>query len=247
MISDNELLLYYYRDGLDPAERARIAAALGEQPELAARLHRLVARLDAAASAPDVPVPERVQQRWSAALERAAKGEAMLDERRPPRPSANIRWRLAAAACALVLLVVSVRFGMQTSPERIVEQSSPARTTPTPAADDASAYERGLRVHLANTEWQLANLEDASGEERVRLIETIIAQNRLYAIAAERAGEPQLARVMRAFTPILERLADESGGTAAGEIAQLSFELNVLQARLGAASEQESAAESLAL
>ena len=37
MITDDELLLYYYRDGLDAAERARIGAALSEQPELARR------------------------------------------------------------------------------------------------------------------------------------------------------------------------------------------------------------------
>ena len=73
MISDDELLLYYYRDGLDAAERARIGAALSEQPELAQRLQGLVARLDAAAAMPEVPVPAHVQQRWQAALERAAQ------------------------------------------------------------------------------------------------------------------------------------------------------------------------------
>ena len=52
MISDDELLLYYYRDGLDAAERARIGAALSEQPELAQRMQALVARLDAAAAMP---------------------------------------------------------------------------------------------------------------------------------------------------------------------------------------------------
>ena len=72
MISDDELLLYYYRDGLDAAERARIGAALSEQPELARRMQALVARLDAAAASPEVPVPADVQQRWRTALERAA-------------------------------------------------------------------------------------------------------------------------------------------------------------------------------
>ena len=69
---------------------------------------------------------------------------------------------------------------------------------------DASAYERGLKLHLASTEQQLAGLDSATPEERARLIETIIAQNRIYALAAERAGEPQLARVLRAFAPVLE-------------------------------------------
>lgn len=247
MISDNDLLLYYYRDGLDAAERARIASALGEQPELAARLHRLVARLDAAATTPEVPVPEHVQQRWQAALERVASGEAAVDQKPRPEIFGSFRWRMAAAACAVVLLFVSVMVVRQPAPDRVAEHVSPVQAPTAAGANDASAYERGLRLHLANTEWQLASLDSASGEERVRLIETIIAQNRLYAIAAERADEPQLARVLRAFTPLLERLADDRGDDAAGEIAQLNFELKVMQARLTAATSDQSTAQSLAL
>ena len=63
MINDDDLLLYHYRE-LDAAGRARIGAALSEQPELAQRLHALVARLDAvAAGLPDVPVPAQARQR----------------------------------------------------------------------------------------------------------------------------------------------------------------------------------------
>jgi hypothetical protein len=245
MISDNDLLLYYYRDGLDAAERARIASALSEQPELAARLHRLVARLDAAAMTPEVPVPEHVQQRWEAALSRVAAGEAAIAEKPRSEVFASFRWRMAAAAVASVLLIVSVKVAMQSTPDALTEQGS--MQTAAAGANDLSAYERGLRLHLANTEWQLASLDNASDEERIRFIETIIAQNRLYAIAAERADEPQLARVLRAFTPILERLADERGDEAAGEMAQLNFELNVMQARLTAATSNESTAQSVAL
>ena len=73
MISDDDLLLYHYRDGLDPADRARIGAALSERPELAQRLQTLVARLDAAAaSMPEVPVPAERMQRWQVALESGA-------------------------------------------------------------------------------------------------------------------------------------------------------------------------------
>jgi len=63
---------------------------------------------------------------------------------------------------------------------------------------------------------------------------TIIGQNQMYALAAERAGEPQLARVLRAFNPILEDLADGRSDSTAADISQLSFELRVMQARLGA-------------
>ena len=244
MISDGDLLLYYYRDGLDAAERERIALALSEQPELAARLHRLIARLDAAAMTPDVPVPAHVQQRWRAALDRVATDEGAVTEKPRSDVFERFRWHMAAAAVAGVLLIVGVRVAMQPTQSEFAGSLPQATVS---RGNDLSAYERGLKLHLSNTEWQLANLDSASDEERSRLIETIIAQNRLYAIAAERANEPQLARVLRAFTPILERLADERGDKAAGEIEQLNFELKVMQARLNTATSNRSTAQSLAL
>ncbi len=246
MISDNDLLLYYYRDGLDDVERERIATALSEQPELAARLHRLVARLDAASITPDVPVPEHVQQRWQAALDKAAAGSAVASEKSRRREHPKFRWSFVAAAAAGVLLIVSLTLNLQSSLDGIVDSGSPAKIVST-TTDGASAYQRGLRVHLASTEVQLSNLDNASGEERARLIQTIIAQNRLYAIAAERADEPQLARVLRAFNPVLERLAVDRSDETSDEVAQLTFEMNVMQARLAAARSNKSDAQSLAL
>lgn len=244
MISDNELLLYYYRDGLDADERNRIATALGEQPELAARLHRLVARLDAAAAMPEVPVPEVVQRRWQAAVESAAVSDA--SNRGSMQTNRRNYWRLAAAACVAVLLIVSVKFSLRT-PEQLAEHAAPVHV-PTPTrSDDSPAYERGLRWHLASTQTQLEELDSISGAERRELIDTIITQNRLYAIAAERANEPQLARVLRAFTPLLERVAAEHDTASAGDVAQLNFELKAMQARLNAASADSSGASSVAL
>jgi hypothetical protein len=106
--------------------------------------------------------------------------------------------------------------------------------TPPPTAPvDSAAYERGLKSHLASTEQQLVSLENATPQERAKLVEAIIEQNRIYALAAERAGEPQLARVLRAFTPVLEGLQKEGGDTSA-DVDQLEFELRVLQGRLEA-------------
>ena len=165
MISDNDLLLYYYRDGLDAVERERIATALSEQPELAARLHRLVARLDAAATTPDVPVPEHVQQRWQAALDQAAAGSTVASEKPQRQDHSKFRWSFVAAAAAGVLLVVSLTLNLQTSRDGILDSSSPT-TIASATTDDSSAYERGLRLHLASTEVQLSTLDDASGSQR---------------------------------------------------------------------------------
>jgi len=229
MINDDELLLYYYRDGLDNAERARIGAAIAADPQLAQRLHAMVARLDAAAAQPEVPVPMLVQKRWQDALDQASRGglRVVRDPRRLFRP----RWQFAAAAAAVVVLVVGFQ-SLRTPP---AVNDATVVTTPPPAGDDAgSAYERGLKFHLASTERQLASLGSATPEQRARLLEAILGQNRLYALAAERAGEPQLARVLRAFNPILEDLANGRSESTAADVSQLEFELRVMQARLGA-------------
>ena len=228
MISDDDLLLYYYRDGLDEAERARIGTALAEHPELAQRLHRLVAQLDTVAQMPDVPVPPHIQRRWQNALVAA-----------PRRRPSSFRWQALAATVAVLAILAAVWVSMQSPPQQVAEEL--------PQAPEASAYERGLRWHLASTEERLANLGSAEPDERARLVEAIIEQNRMYALAAERANEPQLARVLRAFAPILESLADDRGDASASDIAQLNFELRVMQARLKAATEPRPPAQSIAL
>ena len=229
MISDDDLLLYYYRDGLDAMERARIGTALAEQPELARRLHRLVAQLDTVADMPEVAVPLHIQQRWENALDRATPAK------RSGRPVMAFRWWQAAAAFVVaVAILVTVQLSLRSPQEQPMADA---------AAPAGSAYERGLRWHLASTEQRLAKLDNARPDERAQLIATIIEQNRMYALAAERANEPQLARVLRAFTPILESLADEPGDASASDIAQLSFELRVMQARLKAETDPSSPAQ----
>lgn len=226
MITDDDLLLYYYRDGLEADERARIGAALAAQPELAQRLHRLVARLDAVAATADVPVPTDVRQRWQSALEGAAARSSMGEQ--PSRRFTQPRWLAMAAALAAVALVVTFR--VVTPDDRVAQQTPPPETA---ARRAPSAYENGLKVHLASTERRLATLADATPEERAKLVDAIIDQNRVFALAAERAGEPQLARVLRAFTPVLEDVAKGREESTAANLAQLNFELRVMQARLG--------------
>lgn len=234
MISDDDLILYHYRE-LDAAERARIGAALTEQPELARRLHALVARLDAAAALPEVPVPASTQQRWQSALARVT-GESRAAAPAPARRPffMQMGWQAAAAAVAVVALTLTIQKVMQPALNQTPDNPVTASTQESTSASEASAYEHGLKWHLASTERRLASLGDATPEERAQLIEAIIGQNRIYALAAERAGEPQLARVLRAFTPILESAADGGSEATASSVAQLSFELRVMQARLGA-------------
>ncbi len=175
-------------------------------------------------------MPLATQQRWKAALKQAAQQRPTTQNLRPfRRPSTDARW-LAAAAAVVVAIVSVFYITDSTPPAPAIANVTPSTEAPSGAAE-ASPYERGLKTHLASTERQLASLEEATPEERARLIETIIEQNRLYAVAAERAGEPQLARVLRAFSPVLESMRQGEGNTAA-DAAQLSFELRVMQGRL---------------
>jgi hypothetical protein len=244
MISDDELLLYYYRDGLDAAERARIGTALSQQPELAQRLHRLVAQLDTVAETPEVPVPPHIEQRWQNALARAPTSATPAVTTTGSRFRATFRWQTLALAATVAVLAVLVTIQVSMPPREDRTQAS--NDVPAPA-NPAAAYERGLKWHLANTEQRLASLDSAKPEERARLIEAILEQNRMYALAAERANEPDLARVLRAFTPILETLQAGHRDADASDIDQLSFELRVVQARLQATAQPPTKPRSTAL
>jgi hypothetical protein len=256
MICDDELLLYYYRDGLDAAERARIGTALAQQPELAQRLHRLVAQLDTVAETPEVPVPPHIEQRWQNALAGAASAAkndyVAAATATGSRIRSAFRWQTLALAATVAALAVFVT--LQVSMESRDDRTQAGNDVPPPATTlapvetpQAAAYERGLQWHLATTEQRLASLDSAKPEERARLIAAILEQNRLYALAAERANEPDLARVLRAFTPILETLQAERRDADASDIDQLSFELRVVQARLQATAQPPTRPRSTAL
>lgn len=230
MISDDELLLYHYRE-LDSVDRARVSAALSANPELAQRLHKLVARLDAVAALPEVAVPDKFQQRWETALDTAARGATQTKAVKRHFFSSP---RLLAAAAVLAVVAFAVSFQFRGVTPGALDDPMTAANQNDARGNDAAAYESGLKVHLASTERQIAALRDATPEERAKLIDTIIGQNQMYALAAERAGEPQLARVLRAFTPILEDVASGRAQSTNGNLAQLGFELRVMQARLSA-------------
>jgi len=72
--------------------------------------------------------------------------------------------------------------------------------------------------------------------DRRMLIGDIVRQNRLFERAARDNNAEDLARVLRAFEPILQRLAREdlSAEDAAALKAKLTFELNVMLTKISA-------------
>jgi DNA-binding FadR family transcriptional regulator len=73
------------------------------------------------------------------------------------------------------------------------------------------------------------------------LILQIIEQNRLFERAAEQNNSQSLARVLRAFEPILLRLAADDIAPEDAEAlrAQLAFELNVMLTKLSRDTSKE--------
>ena len=89
-------------------------------------------------------------------------------------------------------------------------------------------------MHFEESRNQLVGLSPDANGDRSLLIMGIIQQNRLFELAATRSDSQDLARVLRAFEPILLRLAadDISPEDAAALQSQLAFELNIVLTKL---------------
>ncbi|HEX5122476.1 MAG TPA: hypothetical protein VFV97_04445 [Rhodanobacteraceae bacterium] len=208
-ISDEDLVLYHYRDGLDAAALADIAAALDASDELRARyaaLERTLARVDT------LPVPEpdagfnarlwrnlepRLQTRKL--VERTSWLERLHAWLTPPRLA------FAGAACALALaLGIGFYAGRQSAPE------APVASTQAAAARVLDAY---VAEHLRATEGVLMTASNSDSttllDSNRELAASLVESNRLYALAATRAGNTQLADFLRQLEPILISLANQ--------------------------------------
>ncbi len=133
-------------------------------------------------------------------------------------------------------LAIGVAIGFFASDDGI-ENDVPILVAISPQADVIpAAFTRGLQYHLRDSKKQLASF--GSDSDRIMLVLQLIEQNRLFEYAADQNNAPKLARVLRAFEPILLRLAatDIAPEHAEALRAQLSFELNVMLTKLASES-----------
>ncbi|MGH8193395.1 MAG: hypothetical protein ACREQ8_03200 [Woeseiaceae bacterium] len=237
-MNDDILILYYYGDGLTEAERLQVQTSLEKDASLRARYKELrndLARFDAPES---VAVAADMTARWHDSIERAAR----LEQQRAKTVKAPDRgfhfpsfaWGTGIAAA----LVAGIAIGFYLSGNRIPQPHVDTNVADTVIPDVRSpslAFERGLQVHLRASQRELAGLPTDTDAERTLLIMQMIQQNRLFERAAEQNDSKDLARVLRAFEPILIRLAsdDITPEDAAALQAQLAFELNVVLTKLG--------------
>ena len=233
-MNDEMLTLYYYDDGLTEAERRRIETALHDDPELRARYESLREALDSIATPDADPAPSSAHRRWHAAIERAAEPRAVDSAARSAVHFQSFFWGVAVTAALVIGVGIGVSLTTGPAP-------GDAGSIVAGDGDPRAAFARGLKVHLEQSQQGISRLPESDDAERIMLVLRIIEQNRLFERVAEQSEADDLARVLRAFEPILLRLAADDIAAEDAETLreQLAFELKVMLTKLAESSSEQ--------
>jgi hypothetical protein len=174
----------------------------------------------------EIAAPSHMQQRWHDSIDLAAQRE-QTELRRSGRAFNFMSFFWGAAVTTALAIGIGIGVFLSGGPESI-------EPTEYVAQDRAGAFSRVLQVHLRDTQDDIASMPIDTPEDRTTLVLQIIQQNRLFEQAAERNDADSLARVLRAFEPILLKLAatDIAPQDAAALREQLAFELKVMLTKL---------------
>jgi anti-sigma-K factor RskA len=233
-MNDDTLLLYYYNDGLSTRERRQVEARINTDAEIAAQYEALCQQLNAMDDRKLQAVPTHAVQRWHDSIDRAAQ----QDRVRQSRPSGSFNlFSFAWGAAFAATLAVGIGIGVYFSAPPVTAPTGVAQSLATPAA-----FTRGVSMYLRDTHQELTTLPANATADRTALVLQIIEQNRLFERAAEQNNSQSLARVLRAFEPILLRLAADDIAPEDAEAlrAQLAFELNVMLTKLSRDASKDS-------
>jgi hypothetical protein len=224
-ITDDDLVLYHYRDGLDVTRIEQITTALATSPALRERyadIERAVTHFGRDEMAPDPDLGARLWQRLEPQLKEAGMfaspssargdtGHSALDRLRAWLAPTPLRPAFAFAAAAVLVVAIGAGFFLG---RQSVTVSPPVVSTDADAAAGRvlAAY---VAANLRATERVLvtaSNRGDASLLEGNReLAQSLVESNRLYALAAARAGNARLADFLRQLEPVLLSLANQPG------------------------------------
>jgi len=217
-ITDDELILFRYRDGLDAARLADIERELSNSPALRER-HAAIERTLACVDAQPVPEADadlgaRLWNRLEPRLAQAGivarrtswsdRLHALIESMRPQR----LAW---SAAFALVAAVgIGFYAGRQSAP--------PPDATANADAMALRVLDAYVAAHLRATEGVLVTASNSGSgallDGNRELAASLVESNRLYALAAARAGNARLADFLRQLEPVLMSLANQSDGGA---------------------------------
>jgi hypothetical protein len=230
-MNDETLTLYYYNDGLTESERRDIESALERDELLCKRYETLCADLGEFTNLEVEHAPADMKARFHDTIERAARLEHGRKSRRQSTlhlPS--FAWGGAVVAVLVVGIAIGFYFGSGSGTSPV----DPGVVAVYQPAIQSDAFTRGLKAHLSQSRLDLVSMPGGLDDERSDLIMQIVQQNRFFERAAQRNQSDDLARVLRAFEPILLRLAsDDVSPEEANRLqAQLAFELNVMLTKL---------------
>ena len=232
MITEDTLTLYYYNDGLTDDERKQIESAMHSDAKLAADYEALCRQFDQWSEAESQAAPSHLKARWHDSIDRAARLEAAPQEVAKPGSFhfLSFAWGGALVATLALGVALGVFFsGGETAPSIEESPVEIMHSSVVPAS-----FTRGLQVHLQESQWDIASLPVGASADNTILLMQIIEQNRMFERVAEQNNSPEVARVLRAFEPILMRLASDDIAPEDAEAlrAQLTFELNVMLTKL---------------
>ena len=261
-ITDDDLVLYHYQDGLDAARIEHITGALATSPALRTRyaaIERAIAHFGQDEVAPDPDLGARLWRRLEPRLEEAGvvaspssaggygsvRRQRALDRLHAWLAPTPLRPALVAATVIIVAIGAGFFLGRQS-----VTVSPPVAST---AADAAAGriLDAYVAANLRATEGVLltaSNSGDASLLEGNReLAQSLVESNRLYALAAARAGNARLADFLRQLEPVLLSLANQTGTATVQssedlrrflDATDLLFQVRATEARLDRAGKR---------
>lgn len=240
-MNDERLILYYY-DELDARERREVEQALAGDDRLAQHFQRLVGPLEALHETGVAELPDGLTDRLRTIVRRQARIEA--PEREPRRGWHG--WSFALGSAVTAALVVGLGISWWFSNGIVLEREPTLAGVP-PASETATsawstvAFQRGLQDHFRSSRVGLGGLGGLEVSERTALADRLLERNRNYSRLAMQNGEIDVARVLRSFEPMLERLADPvtAEEEAATLMSQLQFEMGVVLTKMARVTSDE--------
>ncbi|MCH7898500.1 MAG: hypothetical protein IIC62_04035 [Proteobacteria bacterium] len=235
-MNDDKLTLYFYKDGLTQAERLEINNALAADTELAARYKLLSNSLSRLSDVePDAVTPD-MMQRFHNTIDRAANMErGATSTTSPPVHFWSFFWGAAITAALALGVGIGVWFGADVEPGPDDGLGRNLIVDVTPQTDVVPVvFQRSITNYFRESQRDITDLPMDAEADRLILILRLIDHNRLFEKAAMQNNSPELARVLRAFEPILVKLAAHDIAPEEAEVlrAQLAFELNVMLTKL---------------
>jgi len=245
-ISDNDLILYYYRDGIDAARITEIDDALFASPQLRSRYTRLQHLLGGVDSVPvaepDAEFAERVWRRLDARLPPSSARSNWLARLRDALQTLQVSPAAFATACVLSLAIaIGFYVGRWSAPQP--DEIAQTRAN----AMAVRVLDTYVAEHLRTTESLLltaVNSDDTQLRAGNRdLAAQLVDSNHLYALAAARSGNTRLADFLRRLEPVLIDLANQPADASVQSIdglrdylrkTDLLFQVRATQARIDA-------------